>query len=305
MNWRLARTLLIAAFAFVDAFLVSQLLPARLDPTVRRLADPVKLQMVEGELGGRGIRLAVTIPRRMDPRPFWRFAPSASSPEALARAWAGDALGETVAPPAPSDGQGSAAPVWKVREPDERAGWIRVGRDGRVRWWRAASVSPLPDGQAAGLDEEAARRVATAFLNERGWLPEAARFDSVRRARGSGWVVRFIGADLGPDEANRARNFISWMEATVVDGEVRSVEAVWPRSLGRDGPDKPILDAGEALRRVAEVVSGPDVVRSIEIGYYGPSYDAERWSVPPVWKIGLESGQVFYVNAFTGQFEGP
>jgi hypothetical protein len=39
------------------------------------------------------------------------------------------------------------------------------------------------------------------------------------------------------------------------------------------------------------------------LGYYSQEYDAERWEIPPVWRIRLDNGEVYYINAFTGNLE--
>ncbi|NMB36058.1 MAG: hypothetical protein GX989_07240 [Firmicutes bacterium] len=41
----------------------------------------------------------------------------------------------------------------------------------------------------------------------------------------------------------------------------------------------------------------------ISLGFYSHGYDAERWEIPPVWRIRIDSGEVYYVNAFTGNLE--
>ncbi len=44
-------------------------------------------------------------------------------------------------------------------------------------------------------------------------------------------------------------------------------------------------------------------ITEIVLGFYSPGYDAERWEIPPVWRIRLDDGEVYYVNAFTGNLE--
>ncbi len=47
----------------------------------------------------------------------------------------------------------------------------------------------------------------------------------------------------------------------------------------------------------------PTAVKEMSLGYYSPEYDAQRWEIPPVWRIRLDNGEVFYINAFTGHLE--
>lgn len=44
-------------------------------------------------------------------------------------------------------------------------------------------------------------------------------------------------------------------------------------------------------------------ITEIALGFYSHGYDAERWEIPPVWRIRLGNGEIFYVNAFTGNLE--
>jgi regulatory protein YycI of two-component signal transduction system YycFG len=61
-----------------------------------------------------------------------------------------------------------------------------------------------------------------------------------------------------------------------------------------------------ALLRLIEAYKGGTQETSIidfSLGYYSREYDAERWEIPPVWRIRLDNGEVFYINAFTGNLE--
>lgn len=44
-------------------------------------------------------------------------------------------------------------------------------------------------------------------------------------------------------------------------------------------------------------------ITEIALGFYSHGYDAERWEIPPVWRIRLGNGEIYYVNAFTGNLE--
>ena len=45
------------------------------------------------------------------------------------------------------------------------------------------------------------------------------------------------------------------------------------------------------------------VIVEFSLGYYSEEYDAQRWEIPPVWRIRLLNGEIFYINAFTGYLE--
>ena len=60
------------------------------------------------------------------------------------------------------------------------------------------------------------------------------------------------------------------------------------------------------LRLIEAYKGGVRQARIIDfsLGYYSQEYDAERWEIPPVWRIRLDNGEVYYINAFTGNLEG-
>ncbi|MDO9534041.1 MAG: two-component system regulatory protein YycI [Bacillota bacterium] len=67
-----------------------------------------------------------------------------------------------------------------------------------------------------------------------------------------------------------------------------------------------IIPPSTALVRFLETYNKSNFKTSIiefSLGYYSQEYDAERWEIPPVWRIRLNNGEVYYVNAFTGNLE--
>ena len=61
-----------------------------------------------------------------------------------------------------------------------------------------------------------------------------------------------------------------------------------------------------ALLRFLERYEGSETGESIvdfSLGYYTREYDAQRWEIPPVWRIRLNNGEIYYINAFTGNPE--
>jgi len=69
--------------------------------------------------------------------------------------------------------------------------------------------------------------------------------------------------------------------------------------------DRPILAAATALRSLpSKIEERPATIESILLGYYNRSMEAESWLLPPVWGVTLDSGEQFYINAFTGELEG-
>jgi len=67
-----------------------------------------------------------------------------------------------------------------------------------------------------------------------------------------------------------------------------------------------VIPSSMALLRFLERYEGSKNEESIvdfSLGYYTREYDAQRWEIPPVWRIRLNNGEIYYINAFTGNPE--
>ena len=76
--------------------------------------------------------------------------------------------------------------------------------------------------------------------------------------------------------------------------------------LGFAGQEREIVPPSTALLRFLEVYNGTEAgacIIEFSLGYYTREYDAERWEIPPVWRIRLNNGELYYINAFTGNVE--
>ncbi|NLJ56802.1 MAG: hypothetical protein GX334_07120 [Firmicutes bacterium] len=78
--------------------------------------------------------------------------------------------------------------------------------------------------------------------------------------------------------------------------------------LGFAAQTREVISPAASLLRFLEVyeTNQEPVKKSIidlALGYYSCGYDAEKWEIPPVWRIRLHNGEVYYINAFTGHLE--
>jgi regulatory protein YycI of two-component signal transduction system YycFG len=64
-------------------------------------------------------------------------------------------------------------------------------------------------------------------------------------------------------------------------------------------PSTALLRFTEAYREKEEKAG----IVEFSLGFYSQEYDAERWEIPPVWRIRLDNGEIYYINAFTGILE--
>jgi regulatory protein YycI of two-component signal transduction system YycFG len=100
--------------------------------------------------------------------------------------------------------------------------------------------------------------------------------------------------------------FAGQLKVTIVDDKIQSVDLYWLEPAERDpAREIRVISAAEALSNLVFEL-GPAaeqrMINKVELGYYSGDYDAEKWEIPPVWRI-LINGQHYYINAFTGNLE--
>jgi regulatory protein YycI of two-component signal transduction system YycFG len=91
-----------------------------------------------------------------------------------------------------------------------------------------------------------------------------------------------------------------------VDGEPLLISFFRLDILGFAEQEREIIPSSTALLRFLERYEGherPMSIMEFSLGYYTQEYDAQRWEIPPVWRIRLNNGELYYINAFTGNPE--
>lgn len=71
------------------------------------------------------------------------------------------------------------------------------------------------------------------------------------------------------------------------------------------GSGKKVISSLTALRTLVEngIIENGQSIHSVELGYYGHTYDAEIQVVAPVWRVVHGDNQIHYVNGITGVVE--
>jgi regulatory protein YycI of two-component signal transduction system YycFG len=100
--------------------------------------------------------------------------------------------------------------------------------------------------------------------------------------------------------------FAGQLKVKMTDDKIQSVDLYWLEPAERDpAREIRVISAAEALSNLVYEL-GPaaelQLISKVELGYYSGDYDAEKWEIPPVWRI-LINGQHYYINAFTGNLE--
>ncbi len=151
------------------------------------------------------------------------------------------------------------------------------------------------------LEESELRDLVKEFLEGKALLPEGIKFDYIEYLADNKKVLNYY--QVVDDTAI----FSSRLRVVVEADLLKAVELYWLQPADRSQlRDMQVISAAEALASLVNAL-GPGteerVIKHIEIGYYSGEYDAEKWEIPPVWRIVLDDGQSYYINAFTGNME--
>ncbi len=289
-----AKTLLIAAFLLLNVFLFyhiweeqgESLLPFGQEEELSQLQsalDDAKLEMAAGLPRG-GIRIGHLV---VEP---WEIERS----EIVFPVW--EALGM----------QGEAVSNALEEQPaqagEERVIISRHGRGDYKLVLREGGTVSLSSELDKSLEENVAwdemERVAQDFVDA---IPYMADFELDYMQHGQEWTVINYRQhhDHFPLYAGYLQVFMNGLDLTGF--YLYRLEPVGFAEQARE-----IVPPSTALLRFLEVYA-PDgrqkAIVDFSLGYYSQEYDAERWEIPPVWRIRLNNGELYYINAFTGHLE--
>jgi len=100
--------------------------------------------------------------------------------------------------------------------------------------------------------------------------------------------------------------FTGQLKVLTTEDQIRMVEIYWLETVERfPAKEIQVISAVEALGNLVFEIgpaSESAVVSRVELGYYSGEYEAEKWEMPPVWRI-IVDDQPYYINAFTGNLE--
>ena len=293
MNWPKAKTLLVIAFALMDIFLGYQVWARAQQQYAGQYVTTTGYQTREAleQLARANVAVAVDIPRKAEPMEWLVVTRPNLNKETL----------EAHFFPA-------GTPVMRRVQTDHGTriyflgmkSELSVFEDGSLAFKRYG-INPSPG--PAQVDAAKAREAASAFIKEYGGFPGGATGERIDYDRLTGtYHVSYNESYQG-----RAHYGAKLTALVTGDGRAFAVEEVWPKPLGFEGPKKALLPATDALLRLAGALPPHRTQRvqvvEIGLGYYSKSYDSDRWLEPPVWRIRLDDGSVYHVNAYTGQLE--
>ncbi|MGB9840097.1 two-component system regulatory protein YycI [Thermovenabulum sp.] len=150
------------------------------------------------------------------------------------------------------------------------------------------------------MDAGAVRKIAQNFVQEKVGMPSDARFFKQEFDRElKEYRVDFL------QEYRDIPIYNSYIKVRIrADGRI-IIEKNWLKIEGFKGKKREVVLPVVALLKVAELKGKdkPILVTSIKEGYFSKPVNGEKWQIPPVWRVELDDGEVFYINAFTGEQE--
>lgn len=287
MDWRRARAILLVAFAVVNLLLIDSLwgsgrsLPTLLSSASRSQAEQLRLRLADrGLVLPAEIRLPETPPPmgflRVEYRPDLTFRLLQ-----LAYSQGKNPDSQSI----PRLDPATQAIIYRPRAQGDAAREVRLDNRGQVR------------------------QVAEDFLRSRGLLHEGAAFSGVFAQADGRMMVEFV------PQYGEVPIFSGYLRVYVSERGIEEVTQFWITPLGlKEAAPKAVRPAAEALLRLAGLLEqggdGSRTVADIQLGYYsGPlatgnvAEGINSWETVPVWRITLENGEQYYVNAFNGEFE--
>ncbi len=287
MNISKAKSVMIVVFLALNFFLIIQLL----EPGWGSFEEVIyreERQRAESMLAANNYRLDAHIPSRAEKSFFLTVMTPDKDIEAIkARFFNGG----------------------KPKEQETEEGVLLTYEGATLKVHKSGLISYRPRVEEPAVDssdegdggEQDAYKRAFAFLEKRELLfQEPYRYEILKNPLG-GYSVVFY------QEYNDVPLFSGYARVNIDEGAVTGAWFYRHRIVGmQDRQEMEIIPATMALMRLMEEVGRSEsekLISRIEPGFYSREYDAEQWEIPPVWRVSLEDGTNYFINAFTGNIE--
>jgi regulatory protein YycI of two-component signal transduction system YycFG len=285
MNLGRAKLILIVAFFGLNLFLGYQLFWPDFGRLTRVAVTTEELRIAEGMLNKNNYFLAASLDRSVQTIDFLSVSPSAEFQQLIRELYTTDEalVNET-----------EEAVLYSL--PGEL---VVINLSGLIQIIYSPGV-PLRTGFAE-LELREQRNAIEAFLNERMILPKNAVFNLAEATDGGQEIFHYYQVvDEIPVYAGQLRVFVN-------AERIAAVEIYWLEPVERvPARETEVISPTEALTNLVKEL-GPSVeprqIIQVDLGYFSGEYDAEKWEMPPVWRVVLDNDQYYYVNAFTGNLE--
>lgn len=298
MDWTRARAILLIAFAVVNLILAYSLwspessLPALAEPSNR-----VQTEQLRARLSDRGLVLppGVLIPSTPPPMRFLRveYAPDLTFSQLQFESFR---RGLAPVEPQRQGFEGSSGNPEPTLDPETQVVIYRPRATG-------------PAARDVKLDSKTnVREVAEEYLRYQLLMPGNAFFSGVL-PRENGMMVEFV------PYYQAIPVYSGYIRVDLSGRGIEEVRQFWVQPMGyKEMQPKAVRPAAEALLRLAGHLERTGertrTIIDVRLGYYsGPSLTVpvaegiSAWDTVPVWRITLDNGMVYYINAFNGELE--
>lgn len=281
MDWRRSIIILIVSFVLLNISLVLNLW-SKGNPSGFSLTDSQQKEIL-ASMKQKGINMETSLPNKGRPQAFLELGYEKIDEDGVVV----DFLGKD-AKPENKAMEGGKSYTLGVRQ-------LVIMDNGIINYFD----SPEDNGEGE-ITREQAVKTAEEFLKKRGSLPkDAMLFNVTYDDKSRGYVVEYVRSYDGFFIAN------SRIYMLVTSAGVSSYYQCWLKPYGYSGSKREVIIPTMAILRVQNAHGGtsPLTITKIDQGYYSKFYDADRWQAAPVWRIQLKNGEMYYVNAFTGELE--
>jgi hypothetical protein len=295
VDWPRARAILLAAFTVVNLILAYSIWgPSGLSLELSTSSSQQSVHQLREKLlaGGLVLPSSVIVPRTPPPM---RFLHVEAVPTPELTDWTTE-LFEQGPVSGPRDSFGPDDRLVPMVDPETHA---------VVLWPHATGAA----AREVKLDnKEQIQKATEDYLRQIAFLPSGARLSGiVTQPAKETVVVEYVPFFEGLPV------YSGYVRAEVSARGIESVAKLWVAPRGyTDAPAKAVRPAEEALLRLAGrfMQARQSTITDIQLGYYaGRAFtlnqtgDIHGWDTIPVWRITLDNGDVYYMNAFNGEVE--
>ncbi len=286
MNLGKAKTILIIAFLGLNLFLGYHLYWPYLGQLTKTVVPAAELQQALAYLAANNYNLNTDIGRNIQKSTFLTVTPAQQGPEGI-RDLFNQAVSST-----------SENGLTVYRGPG-RVMTVHPGGQIQVEFQPGLFVAE----QGHTLEERELSRLVQHQLREKFFLPEQLRFDYIEKARAD---ERRLTLHFYRD-IDGMPLFACYFKVFLEQDFITALEIYWldPLEQPREG-EMEVIPATDALIKLVDELGPampPRTITKVDLGYFSREYNAEKWEVPPVWRILMEDNSVYYINAFTGNLE--
>jgi len=299
VDWPQARSILLVAFMLVNLLLgysiwgPSGVFPELTGLPHREQDNQIRLTLIE-----RGFELASPLPVTPERLPFLlvEYRPTLVIDHFTNELFGTPSFLDTELRRSLFDGsQGWAEPIY---DPVSQVISYQLGATGAAaKSWRLEN-------------KEQVQNEVVDYLRTQHILPKDAEFHGIYPKPNSGnYIVEYF------PRFQTYPVFSGYLRVEVSSNGIETISKFWAQPLRyKDDQHKAVRPAAEALLRLVGHLERTGnrrrVISDIRLGYYAgraliplQPEAINRWDTVPVWRIQLDTGDVYYINAFNGEFE--